>query len=417
MKKIASINVFAFMAVLSALIFTSCLKDNLTRTYTIMTPVLKTKQEVIAAIKSDQPKNIGTAGKFYLYGRYIFLNEVNKGVHVIDNADPSNPQPVAFISIPGNLDIAVKGNYLYADLYTELLTLDISNPQDVKLLKVVEDVFPERQYGSNFNIDDDLVIVDWQKKDTTVETDGEQRIGFGCINCMAFDAASSTTKSNSFVPGIAGSMSRFAIVQDYLYAVNMSSIKVHDISSPAFPLPVNTKLFGWNIETIYPFKDKLFIGSSTGMFIFNIDNLSDPVQQGQFNHFDACDPVVADDNYAYVTLRTGSRCFGVVNQLDVINVQDVMSPSLIKTYPLTNPHGLALDGNTLFVCDGSAGLKVFDASDPAALKQISHLMGMSTFDVIAWNKRLYLVTESSLKQYDYTDPGNLKLLSTISINR
>ena len=65
-------------------------------------------------------------------------------------------------------------------------------------------------------------------------------------------------------------MSRFSIVNDYLYAVNNSSIKVLDISAVNDPQLQNTVGVGWNIETIYPFKNKLFIGSSNGMFIFDI---------------------------------------------------------------------------------------------------------------------------------------------------
>jgi hypothetical protein len=51
-----------------------------------------------------------TAGKLFIQGHYIFLNEVDKGIHVIDNSNPAQPRNVAFIDIPGNVDLAVKGN-------------------------------------------------------------------------------------------------------------------------------------------------------------------------------------------------------------------------------------------------------------------------------------------------------------------
>ena len=56
--------------------------------------------------------------------------------------------------------------------------------------------------------------------------------------------------------------------------------------------------------------NRLFIGSQTGMFIYNLSNPDNPVQDGQFNHVRSCDPVIADEKYAYVTLRSGScqRC-------------------------------------------------------------------------------------------------------------
>src|SRR5258706_3123876 len=85
-------------------LFHSCMKDELTRTYTIMRPVYKNKSEVYANIKSNPPRAIENPGKIFLYGNYIFLNEIDKGVHIIDNSNPSNPVVKAFIDIPGNLD-------------------------------------------------------------------------------------------------------------------------------------------------------------------------------------------------------------------------------------------------------------------------------------------------------------------------
>jgi hypothetical protein len=412
------------LAMLIVISFTAggCFKDKLTRTYTILTPVYDTKANVIANIKSNIPATVKQPGKIYLYGKYIFLNEIDKGVHIIDNGNPSNPVNVAFINIPGNLDIAVKGNTLYADFYEDLLAIDISDPLQAKVKKMLTNIFPDRQYTNGFVPDPTLIIVDWLKKDTTVDVDRNGGIfgGWGCPTCAFLmsgtaDATSSGGKSNA--PGIAGSMSRFAVVNDYMYAVNQSALQTISISTANDPQFVKTENMGWSIETIFPFKDKLFIGSASGMFIYSIANPSVPERQGSFSHARACDPVIADDDYAFVTLRNGNICSGSANQLDIVNVQNVFSPSLVKTYPLTNPHGLAKDGNYLFICDGRDGLKVYDASSVTNIKILKHIPGMVTFDVIAWNKRLLVVTEEGLRQYDYSDIGNIHLLSTISINK
>lgn len=405
--------------VLVALFASGCFKDKLQKTYTLMYPVYEEKSVVLANIKSNSPEEVREAGKIFLYGDYIFLNEINKGVHIIDNSNPSSPVNKAFISIPGNIDIAVKGNILYADFYTEMVAIDISNPLDAKLTALVSNVFPERQWVSGFVPDPNKVIIDWIEKDTTVEVDRDGGL-FGGWWGRGFALASmdaSFSSGGKSAVGVAGSMSRFAIVQNYLYAVNLSSLQTYSIANAGDPQFVRTNPMGWNIETIYPFKDKLFIGSATGMFIFDISNLSAPENRGAFNHTRACDPVVADDNYAFVTLRAGTFCEGTANQLDVINVSNVYSPTLVRTYAMTNPHGLAKDGNTLFICDGSDGLKVLDVSNVNDIKVKQHLKGMETFDVIAFNKKILLVTKSGLRQYDYSDLNNIRLLSTISVNK
>jgi len=394
----------------------SCIKDKLTKTYTIFEPVYRDKATVLGEIKSNPARSIQNPGKIYKYGNFIFLNEVNKGVHVIDNSNPSNPLIKAFISIPGNVDIAVKGNILYADLYTDLVVINISDPLQANLVKLVPSIFPERQYGNGFNPDTTKVIVDWIQKEVTVRISAFDNGGL-CTNCSVLQSSGGSGAAASPTIGIGGSMARFALVNDYLYAVNRANLQVLNTNNPANPVHTATRFIGWNIETIYPFKQKLFIGSSTGMFIFNINNPALPVNEGAFTHARACDPVVADDNFAYVTLRAGNFCQGTNNQLDIINVQNLPSVSLVKTYNMTNPFGLAKDGNLLFICDGKDGLKVYDSGNVLNLQLRKHIKGMETFDVIAANSILLLVAKDGLYQYSYSNPDNIHLLSKITVNR
>jgi len=403
----------------SVMIIPSCLKDKYTKSPIAFEPVFRDKSAVLADIKSDGPRSIGNPGKLYKYGNYIFLNEINKGVHIIDNTDPTNPVIKAFINIPGNLDIAVKGNVLYADLYTDMLAVDISNPLNAHLVKLVPHIFPERFYSAGTVYDTTKVIVDWIQKKVTerIESADLPITGgwWGCPNCMfMMDAATGPAAGGP--TGVAGSMARFSVVNNYLYAVNTSSLNIVDISQPANPSKVSAYSAGWNIETIFPFNQKLFLGSSVGMFVFDISNPVQPVRMGTFTHMRACDPVVTDGNFAYVTLRAGNFCDGTTNELDVINVQNLPSTQLVSTYAMSNPYGLAKDGNVLFICDGKSGLKVYDASNVQDIRKISEVKGIETYDVIAENKKLILVSKDGLYQYDYTDAYNLHQLSRLTVN-
>ena len=154
-----------------------------------------------------------------------------------------------------------------------------------------------------------------------------------------------------------------------------------------------------------------------GMFIFDITNASIPVLQGSFNHARACDPVIADDDYAYVTLRAGTNCGPTSNELDVVNIQNLQSPVLKKTYPLTGPQGLSKDNNLLFICDGTAGVKVYNAADVMNLQLLSTINGMEPVDVITYNNLAMVVAKDGLYQYDYSNISNIRLLSKITINK
>jgi hypothetical protein len=400
------------------LLFTSCVKDKCTRTYTFYEPVYKTTAEVRANIKSNPARAVEHPGKLFIRGNYIFLNEIDRGIHIIDNTNPAVPKNVAFIDIPGNVDVAVKGNSLYADSYVDLVTIDITNPLNVAVKKFIDNAFPFRRYSNGFVADAGKVIVDWVRRDTTVTVDCDNGGGFwSCRGCFALDGVSANAgggkSSSPFGAGLSGSMARFAIMNNYLYTVTQDKLNVFDIASPNNPQFSNAVSIGWNIETLYPFKDKLFIGSNSGMFIYGTQNAISPNQLGNFSHARVCDPVIADDRYAYVTLRSGNTCMGFMNQLDVINIDNITSPSLVKSYPLTNPHGLSKDGNILFICDGKDGVKIYNAANVNNLQLIKHIANLETYDVIAYNKVALVVANDGLYQFDYADLGNIKLLSRI----
>ncbi len=430
MNKKLTVEILSFLLIATMLSFSACVKDRCEQemTYTYYQPVYKTKSEVRANIKSNSPRQIETTGKIYVRGDYIFLNEVDKGIHVINNSNPSMPQDVAFIDIPGNMDMAVKGNILYADLYTDLVALDISDPLNVKLKKVVEGVFPHRAWGGGFAgpaITSDLIVTEWIKIDTTVTSSCDQvGLMWGGRPDVFMSAASATPGSgapnvrSSSPIGAGGSMARFTIMNDRLYTVSWTDLEVFNISTSADPQHTNTINVGtWNIETIDPFQDKLFIGSRSGMFIYNVANADVPVPAGQFEHARSCDPVVADDNYAYVTLRSGTECEGFSNQLEIVNLKTNGNPVLEKTYSMKNPHGLSKDGNSLFICDGAAGLKLYNAADVLNLQLVNEVNDIETFDVIAMNKIALVVTKDGLYQYSYADLPRLQLLSKITIGK
>ncbi|MEP7374210.1 MAG: hypothetical protein ABI675_12520 [Chitinophagaceae bacterium] len=421
MNKKLTVEMLSFLLITMMLGMTACVKNTCKQkhTYTYFEPVYKTKTEVKANIKSNPARQLENTGKIYILGNFIFLNEIDKGIHVIDNTNPSAPKNIAFIDIPGNVDMAVKGNMLYADMYTDLVAIDITDPNNVKEKKVVDGIFPERYWGGGFVANRNAMVVDWVKKEMTVTENCEE--GDAVFNGRAdifYSAAPSNSAGAAKSPvGVGGSMARFTIVNDYLYAVNSHDLLSISLVNAADPVVKEDIAAGFDIQTIYPFEDYLFLGSMGGMYIFDISNPAKPVAKSNFVHATACDPVISDGEYAYVTLRKGTNCGPAADELLVIDVRDLLSPSLVKTYSMTSPHGLSKDGDLLFICDGKDGLKTYDASDVRNLRLIKTIDGMETYDVIAMNKVALVVAKDGLYQYSYADLANIRLLSKITINK
>ncbi|MCC6286971.1 MAG: hypothetical protein IT249_03730 [Chitinophagaceae bacterium] len=402
---------YGLIAIVCLVAFFGCSKDNAakkqTYTYTITTPVLKSRTEVFAALNGSAAEPVKTAGKFYIKNQFIYLNEVEKGIHIIDNSNPSQPKQVGFLNIPGNLDIAVRDNILYADTYTDLLAIDISNPKKAAIVKEIKN-FYQRYYIYDAN--PDMMIAAVIKKDTTIEA-----VWYDCANCLYASAnqATNNTKSNS---GTAGSMASMVLMNDHLYALQEShSLGIVDISTPSSPKFDTTYYAGFDLETIYPFEDKLFLGSMTGMFMYDMTNPLAPVKLGEFSHGRACDPVVTDGKYAYVTLHAGTTCGGSANELNVIDINDLMNPILVKAYNLTKPKGLCKDGNLLFVCDDKSGVRLYDAGNVSDLKQLSSINIENAYDIIAGNNHAMVVTDDGLYQYDYSNTKSIRFLSKYAL--
>jgi hypothetical protein len=406
---------FIFISLLSLLLlFSSCLKDDCRHTYKITVPVYAKLSALRAAVQSTTPQPINSTGKLYVDGNRIYLNEPGKGIHVIDNSQPAHPVQTAFINIPGNVDMYIKDNILYADMFCDLAAIDISNPAHISVKKFLTKTFPDKVvYTLSTNPDSINVITNWITKDTTVSCAGNGGVVYpgGIATYSQSTISNSAPKANS---GAAGSMARFAAVNNYMYTVSTSSLNVININETSNPLFVQTKNIGWNIETIFPYKNKLYLGASTSMSVYDLQNPADPRLLSSATHWCSGDPVVADDNYAYVTLHAANICNSTVNQLEIYSFSTLQSAVLIKAYPLTNPQGLSKDGNLLFICDGKDGLKIFDASNVSALKMIKQFSGMETYDVIAANGIAFLVAKDGLYQYDYSDATDIKLLSKLT---
>ena len=213
--------------------------------------------------------------------------------------------------------------------------------------------------------------------------------------------------------GQGGSLARFTITGNHLYTVTSSNLTAYDISNPIDPQKKSDIEIGAAIETIFPYENMLFIGSQTGMLIYDNTNPESPRFVSRYDHIMSCDPVVVQGDYAYVTLRDGTDCRFGSNLLDVIDISNPANPVLLNSYFMLNPHGLGVDGDNLFVCEGTHGIKVFDLNDPTDPQESRFIEDFHTFDVIPNNGVLIITGEDGIFQYRYDQNQNLNLLSQL----
>jgi hypothetical protein len=423
----------ALLLLAGAALFTSCTDTCQVRSrYVYYEPVYATSAEIRAATKLEPSRAIEHPGKIYFKDGFLFVTERDKGIHVIDNRDPRLPVMRAFLAVPGTIDLAIRGNHLYADSYIDLVVFDVSNLDNITEVGRLENAFSNVSW-MGFRSNGPMIIRDWKPVETVQLSESDcdlraqpwggyfYRSGFllqsdvaASFSNRAFAAAPVTTGPTA---GIGGSMARFTLNEDYLYALDGANLEVISLRAPTKPVSAFENQVSWDIETVFPGEKRLYIGSQTGMYIYDLAQPDKPSLLSKYEHVRSCDPVVVNGNYAYVTLRSGNVCAGFTNQLEVIDIQNPRVPKLLHIYPMTNPHGLGIDQGTLFICDGAAGLKVYDATNVARISEnlLAHYDKIHAFDVIPFNDVAMMIGNDGIYQYDYRDPKNISLLSQIAI--
>ncbi len=236
------------------------------------------------------------------------------------------------------------------------------------------------------------------------------------IVILSIRCSKESTVGGAAATGAGGSTARFTIVGNYLYAVDNKKLKSFDISNTSTsPVLRATTDIGLNIETIFPYQDKLFIGSSTTMYIFSLTNPDKPVQIGKAEYIIrmSCDPVVAIDSTAYATLNGSSRCGGSTSALVVYDIKNPNSPQFKTQLSLSGPYGLGVRDSALYVCEGVGGLNVYNIRNTYSPQYVRRITGETFFDVIPYGNILICQVSNGISLYDISNRHQPVLLSRI----
>jgi hypothetical protein len=410
------------------LILTGSCSDKVkdTITYTANLPVYMSRAAFIKTVKSGTMQNLSKPGKIFLNGNYIFINELYKGIHVIDNTNPAAPKNVSFITIPGNVDIAVNGTTLYADSFTDLVALDITDPTKAVEVSRVANAFPNVMPPTNNvypvkNVDTTKgVVVSWtqQKLTEDVSTPIYWVVPMGLSTATFYDKSNvswSGTATTTNTSAVAGSMARFVIYSNMLYALTNSQMEIFSIANTQ-PVLLNSTWTTWQAQTLFISGQLMFAGTQQGLLIYSLANPSQPLQLASYFHLYSCDPVVVEGNYAYYTMLSGNSCGQATSGVGVVDISDPTKPTEVSFFALASPNGIGVDNKRLFVCNGDNGLNIYNATNPTSIvsNKLSSFTNIQAYDVIPYNNILFVIGKGGLMQYDYTDITNIKQLSVIT---
>ena len=126
----------------------------------------------VMKIALDSGKTTQAPGKLYTVGNFIYQNDINTGIHIINITDRKHPVKVAFLQVPFSTEVAVKGNSLYTNNLRDLVVFDITNKSKPQLVKRIENVFPfvDQRYPPFSNVAFECpdpskgIVIRWERK-------------------------------------------------------------------------------------------------------------------------------------------------------------------------------------------------------------------------------------------------------------
>ncbi len=225
--------------------------------------------------------------------------------------------------------------------------------------------------------------------------------------------------------GKSGSITRFAIFQHYMYVLNLNEVQTFDIADKDHPVLVNTLETDYGLETITIYDNSLFIGSTTALYILDINtNPGAPTLLSKSERlfdigFTGCDPVVVKGNYAYSTIKVVENICGRISAesaLVIYDVSDKSNPFVVGTFTLNIPNGLGIKDNYLFVCDeGCDMVMIFDITDPSAIALTPYGFKITDpYDLIIDGQKMIVSAKTDFEIFDLSNIEQIKRLGRIS---
>lgn len=407
-----------------ALLMFSCTKDTGTieLTYFKAEAIYGSLEESRATELNAVASEIENPGKIYIGEDFILIGEEDKGVHVIDNSNPSNPINTNFINIPGNKEFFVEGDKLYAESIYDFVKIDISNLQNATLDARINDVIATPSYNASGEA---LLNFNYSQVTETLDIGSDEYNDARDHNFVYYDylesviPQSAVPSSFAGTTGQSGTVNRVAVNDDQMYLINKSNLIVLEDNGSSIDLLSNERIaWGNTLETIFVHEDALFLGTTASMEIWDVETPTSPRQLDRYDHTTSCDPVYPKGDVAYVTLRTGDErlCPGDVNALVTLNIEDFTNVRVTNELQMISPFGMTSKDDVLYVGEGENGLKMFDITNAEQPSLIKFDQGIEAYDIITHptnTNQVLIAGPDGLGQYFINDALDFQLESTI----
>lgn len=139
-----------FLVFLALISFQSCCfygdcNDWLAEPINSFIPIILNRAEFKAFVKILPSEKFVKSKKIYIKDNEMLVNDVNKGFHIYNYSDATNPVKIAFLRILGATAVAIRNSIIYINQAADLVTLKYNLPTNkVTVLCRNKDIFPQK---------------------------------------------------------------------------------------------------------------------------------------------------------------------------------------------------------------------------------------------------------------------------------
>lgn len=403
------------------------------RVVDVTTPTLPTDIAVITATTSYL-RSIAVSGS------YAYLTSGSDGLIVVDISSPTSPIVTGTLDTPSYaVGIVKQGNYVYIAESDAIRIIDVSNPNAPVQIGAYQpaNFYPRENMAISGNLlylqdqyGDELHIVNVGNPSApsqagiyTLPSSGDGLYlsgstvylgtywdGLAIVNVSdpSLPSLLNTIGEMVYVDSIAGTDgSVFVTSQQDLWYLRPQATSV--AATLIWSTPLYLREMAVRDEFAYLTKSDNMYGAGY-LEILDISNPYNPASLGTASlTIQGASSIAISNTYAYVGSWSGVSAVNIENPNSPYETSSVSVPSGV------NVRGVNLEGNYLYAAT-TAGLKIYDISDPATLNFVGEYTGVSVSDVAVKGRYAYLTLNSAqqLQIVDVLTPSTPTLVRTLN---
>lgn len=346
------------------------------------------------------------AGKLYTYGKLVLQAEQDSGLHLISYQDPAHPVKTAFLRIPGFQTATIKGDYLYADNYNDLVVVSLKELPSLSHSGRVAGVWTQKDFPPYDNVYFECVdhskgaVIGWEK---------------GIVNNPQCRSAGRYPGPIEFLMKLGTGI---AVGSENLYVSDKGNLISYSIAQPAAPV-FKQKLEGANrIDSVYMFNELVATSSreSNGISLYDISNPAAMKYKTGLTPPYACEILVPAGKYVYSVGNFNFMMCSPSRQPEVSVYElsaDYNTLTLAGSLPFDTTYSVIRSGNYLYA-GTSKGISVVDISAAPAITRLPDTQGDIYTDMVIEGTHLFARSAAWIECYDISSPVSIQLISKLA---